>query len=150
MASDTDIEAAIRAALEFDPRVPEPGEIAVGVVGGAAIMRGTVGSLSERRAAIADAKRTDGVDDIDDQLKVRPLGDEHPEDADIRGMALQRLMWDTEVPADLVDVKVDDGRVTLTGEVAYQFESDAAYDDVAGLVGVSAVTNEIKVVNPGR
>jgi len=55
-------------------------------------------------------------------------------------------MWDVEVPSDLIDVKVKDGWVTLTGEVGYQFESDAAFDDVASLFGVVGITNEIKVV----
>jgi hypothetical protein len=43
---------------------------------------------------------------------------------------------------------VNYGWVTLTGQVSYQFESDAAYEDVADLVGVVDLTNEIKVVNP--
>jgi len=32
--------------------------------------------------------------------------------------------------------------------VTYQFESDAAFEDVAGLYGVTGVTNEIKVISP--
>lgn len=115
---------------------------------GTAIMRGTVGSFSQRRAAVSDARKIDGVYDVDDQIAVRLLNDDRREDADIRGTALQILMWDTEVPADLVDVKVNDVWVTLNGEVNYQFESDAAYDDVADLLGVVAVTNEINVINP--
>ena len=67
---------------------------------------------------------------------------------EIRGAALQAPIWDVEVPSDSVDVKVDDGWVTLKGNVGYQFESDAAYDDVASLYGVYGITNEIKVTNP--
>jgi osmotically-inducible protein OsmY len=33
----------------------------------------------------------------------------------------------------------------LKGDVTSQFQSDAAYDDVATLYGVYGVTNEIKV-----
>ena len=36
----------------------------------------------------------------------------------------------------------------MTGEVSYQFQSDAAYDDVADVFGVIGITNEIRVVNP--
>lgn len=147
MSTDATIEDAICESLELS-RIPDADEIAVAVAGGTAIMRGTVGSFSQRRAAVADARATDGVYDVDDQLEVRLLNDDRREDADIRGIALGILMWDTEVPADLVDVEVSQGWVTLTGEVPYQFESDAAYDDVAGLAGVYGVTNEIKVVNP--
>ena len=47
---------------------------------------------------------------------------------------------------DGIDVKVTDGWVTLKGEVRHQFESDAAFDDVARLEGVGGITNEIRVV----
>jgi hyperosmotically inducible protein len=148
MRTDTTIEDAIRESLDFDPRIPDPSQVAVAVETGTAIMRGTLGSLSQRRAAVRDAREVDGVEDVDDQIDVRLMDEDLRGDADVRGVALQILMWDSEVPADLVDVKVKDGWLTLTGEVSYQFESDAAYDDVVDLIGVVGVTNEIAVVNP--
>ena len=77
-----------------------------------------------------------------------PPRSDRREDDEIRGAALQALILDVEVPSDSVDVKVDDGWVTPKGNVSYQFESDAAYDDVASLYGVYRITNEIKVTNP--
>jgi osmotically-inducible protein OsmY len=56
-------------------------------------------------------------------------------------------MWDADVPSGAVDVTVEGGRVTLTGDVSFQFERDAAYEDVSRLYGVVAVTNEITVTN---
>jgi osmotically-inducible protein OsmY len=47
-----------------------------------------------------------------------------------------------------IDVKVQDGWVTLKGQVSYQYQSDAAYDDVSRLYGVYGITNEIVVSNP--
>ena len=76
------------------------------------------------------------------------IGADRREDDEIRGVALQALIWDTDVPSDLVDVKVEDGWITLKGDVRYQFESDAAYDDISSLYGVYGVTNEIRVTNP--
>jgi osmotically-inducible protein OsmY len=61
---------------------------------------------------------------------------------------LRPLASDPDVPADLIDIKVTDGLVTMTGEVSYQFQSDAAYDDVADVFGVIGITNDIWVVNP--
>ena len=145
MPTNATIEDAVRAALVMDPRIPEPGEVAVAATDGTVKLRGTVGSFAQRRAAVRDTKAVDGVYGVDDQLQVRLLNDAHRDDADIRGAALQILMWDIEVPADVIDVKVDDGWVTLAGNVGYQFESDAAYDDVAALTGVIGVTSEIRV-----
>jgi osmotically-inducible protein OsmY len=79
---------------------------------------------------------------------VNLLGSDVRGDDEIRGIALQILVWDGDVPAENVNVKVSEGWVTLSGDVAYQFQSDAAYDDVASLYGVVGVTNEIKVNTP--
>jgi osmotically-inducible protein OsmY len=135
-------------SLDLDPRIPDSAEIAVAADGGMVTLRGSVESFAQRRAAAQDANKIQGVYDVDDQIKVNLLGSDRREDDEIRGVALQALIWDVEVPSDSVDVKVDDGWVTLKGNVSYQFESDAAYDDVASLYGVYGVTNEIKVTNP--
>ena len=142
------IEDAVRDSLVLDPRLPDPEQVAVSADGDTVTLRGTVGSFSQRRAATDDAYDIDGVDYVEDELKVRLLTESRREDADIRGMALQILMWDSQVPAELIEVKVDDGWVTLTGDVSYQFESDAAFEDVADMLGVVGVTNNIRVTTP--
>jgi len=142
------IQDDVRNALADDPRIPYVDEIAVDTYGGAVTLRGTVGSFAERRAAVADARRTRGVIDVYDDLRVRLLDRDRREDAEIRGAALQRLMWDPELVPDYIDVHVNDGWVTLTGDVDHQFQSDNAFDHVASLYGVTGVTNEITVVEP--
>ena len=145
MLTNTSLEDAVMDTLDLDPRIPSPVEIAVSADGGAVTLRGTVERFNQRRAAVQDAKKIDGVYDVDDQLKVSLAGTDRREDDEIRGVALQALIWDTEVPSDTVDVKVQDGWITLKGDVSFQFQSDAAYDDVASLYGVYGVTNEIRV-----
>jgi osmotically-inducible protein OsmY len=148
MLTDTSLADAVLANIDSDPRIPDSLEIAVAADDGIVTLRGTVESFSQRRAAAQDAKQIDGDYDVDNQLKVSLTGGNRRDDDEIRGAALQGLIWDVEVPSDFVDVKVDDGWVTLKGDVSYQFESDAAYDDVASLYGVLGVTNEIIVSNP--
>jgi len=136
----------VRTELATDPRLPYSDEIAVEAFGDAVTLRGTVGSFAQQRAAVADARRTRGVVDVYDELQVRLLGDDRRKDAEIRGAALQHLAWDSEIPGDYLDANVRDGWVTLKGDVDFQFQSDLAFDDVAGLHGVTGVTNEIRVV----
>jgi osmotically-inducible protein OsmY len=145
MATISPLEDAVTNSLDVDPRIPESSEIAVSVDDGTVTLRGTVESFSQRRAAAGDAKKIDGVYDVDDQLKVNLIGADRREDDEIRGVALQALIWDTEVPSDMIDVRVQDGWLTLTGDVEFQYQTDAAYDDVSSLFGVYGVTNEIKV-----
>ncbi len=145
MLTNTAIEDAVVDSLNSDPRIPDPLEIAVALEDGIVTLRGNVESFGQRRAAANAAKKVDGVFDVDNHLKVSLPGPDRREDDEIRGVALQILMWDVEVPSDSLDVKVDDGWITLKGDVGFQFQSDAAYDDVASLYGVYGVTNEIKV-----
>src|SRR6188508_114321 len=131
------IQDAVRDELASDPRLPYVDEIAVEAYGGAVTLRGTVGSFAQQRAAVADARRTRGVFDVYDELEVRLLNQDRRKDAEIRGAALQRLIWDTEIPGDYIDVDVN-----------FQYQSDRAFDHAASLYGVTGVTNEIRVVEP--
>ena len=85
--------------------------------------------------------------EVEDELSI-DLQD-HFEDDDIRGTALQTLIWDPDVTDDQIDVSVRDGWLTLKGEVRHQHESDAAFEDVSRLRGVGGITNEIKVITAG-
>jgi osmotically-inducible protein OsmY len=112
---------------------------------GVVILRGTVQTLSERQAAAEDAIKVGGAHEVDNRLKVNSPDTDQREDDEIRGVALQALMWNTDVPTNSVDVEVENAWVTLKGNVGHQSQSDAAYDIVASLYGVSGVINEIKV-----
>ena len=61
MATDVGIETEVLEALRTDPRLPHPEEVAVAVHGDAVTLRGTVGSVKQRRAAVRDARNVDGV-----------------------------------------------------------------------------------------
>ena len=89
MPESVRIENDILEALAEDPRLPAPGEIAVEAFDGAVKLRGTVGSFAQRRAAEKDANGVRGVSAVDNELKVRLMDEYAPEDAEIRGAALQ-------------------------------------------------------------
>jgi osmotically-inducible protein OsmY len=138
------LEDDVRSAIERDPRILDPIDIAVSGDGGIVTLRGNVRSFKQRRAAVEDAKKIAGVYEVIDELVVHLRDDVW--DDEIRGAAIQSLIWDADVPAERIEVKVSAGWVTLTGTVDYEFQSDAAFDDVAMIKGVGAITNKIKVV----
>jgi osmotically-inducible protein OsmY len=146
MFTDTRIANDVRAALERDPRIEDPRAIAVYADEiGSVMLRGTVGSLVQRLAAVHAARGTDGVFDVVDDLRVHlPLADRRADD-DLRGAALQRLIADTRIPSNHIDVEVSDGWVTLMGRVRAASESAHAVQDIASLRGVVGITNRIEV-----
>jgi osmotically-inducible protein OsmY len=55
------------------------------------------------------------------------------------------INWNTFVPDDAVQVKVQKGWVTLTGKLEWQFQRTEAEDAVRRLAGVMGVTNNIEL-----
>jgi osmotically-inducible protein OsmY len=121
--------------------------IAVSASDGKITLRGTVGSLREKREAKKAAQRVFGVISVDSQLKVRLMDDERRADAELRGDVLQALMLDRLVPTT-VDAKVDDGFVTLTGTADWQYQRDEAEFLASNIVGALDVFDEIDLEHP--
>ncbi len=147
MPNQTLIGDEIRAQYVRDPRIPHPGEVAVSERAGAVTLRGTVTTPHQRHAAVEIAKSVRGVREVYDELSVDPR--DRWEDAEIRGAALQALMSSPGVPADQVEVRVDDAWLTMKGEVKHQHESDAAFEAVSQVPGVGGITNTITVITAG-
>lgn len=53
------------------------------------------------------------------------------------------MKWDVTVPNDRVEVMVEDGWVTLIGDLDWQYQRAAAEEDVRDLTGVTGVSNKI-------
>lgn len=147
MSNDNVITAEIRAALERDDRIPHPGEVAMSERHGTVSLRGSVGSFHQRGAVVKIARSAQGVVAVDDELQVDPR--DRWRDNEIRGVALQALMSNDEVPADRIDVTVANGWLTLKGEVDHQSDNNAAFDAVCRLADIGGITNEIRVITAG-
>jgi osmotically-inducible protein OsmY len=130
-------------------RYPEVDAAAIAVAGsdGRVTLRGTVGSDREKRSAGKAAANVFGVVVVDNALEVARLNAQSREDAELRAGVLEALMLDTGVP-ETVDVKAEDGFVTLTGSVRWQYQRDAAEVVAGRIVSARHVTNEIELVQP--
>lgn len=69
-------------------------------------------------------------------------------DAEIKDDIRNRLVWDSWVDADQVNIDVKNGVVTLTGQVDSIVEKRAAGDDAWDTPGVLDVVNNLKVRQP--
>jgi len=125
--------------LGLDPKVRDHA-IAVTAENGTVTLRGTVGTLREKREAEKDAKRVSGVDVVDNELQVKPLVSKA--DADLRGDVLGALALDSLVPKT-IDAKVEGGRVTLTGIADWQYQREEAEYVASNIVGALHVDDDI-------
>ena len=90
-------------------------------------------------------KKVTGVRGIaeDIQIGVSPVFRKN--DTEIAESVLNALKWHSAVPEEKVKVKVEDGIVTLEGEVEWEYQRSSAKDAVDHLLGVRNVVNNISV-----
>jgi len=146
MSSNTDLVSDVRDELYWDPKV-DNAAIAVDADNGKITLRGSVGSLREKREAQKAAQRVYGVTSVDNKLQVKLMDDAKRDDAELRGDVLQALMLDSLVPST-IDAKVEDGNVTLTGSANWQYQRDEAEYVASNIVGAFDVFDEIELEHP--
>ena len=145
MSSDV-LRQNVTDELSWDPKI-DSSSIAVGADAGTVMLRGTVGTFREKRAAKKAAERVYGVTDVKNELSVKLMTDGARSDADLRGDVLQALMLDSLVP-DTIDVKVNEGQVDLTGTADFKFQRDEALEVAGNIRGVVDLFDEIAVTGP--
>lgn len=140
---DDAIHAALTRALRKDPRVSGYA-IHTEVDDGLVTLRGVVNDLRARRAAVRDARNTVGVVGVLDHLKVRAT-EERPDKAIVTsiGHALARDPYAHRVP---VQLRVDDGIVTLEGTADTWYAYQRIDQIVATATGVRDIRNRIRVL----
>lgn len=130
--------------LDFDPSI-DAANIGIAVDDGVVILTGSVSSYAEKLAASRAARRVKGVRAVAQEIEVRYPGDKKLSDNEIAKRALNIIKWDTTIPEDAVKLTVQQGFVTLTGLVDWQFQKNAAEDAVRKLSGVMGVVNNIVI-----
>jgi VCBS repeat-containing protein len=144
--SDTQLKQDIEQELNWDPRI-NAAQIGVTVDKGVVALRGEVDTYAEKWAAEDATKRVSGVRTVEEDLKVKILFDDKHSDSEIADAVQSALKWDVFVPAT-VTAQVTEGRVTLEGQVRWNFERDAAEKAVRYLTGVLEVYNSITLKPP--
>jgi osmotically-inducible protein OsmY len=141
MKTDLKLKQDIEEELRWDPRV-NAAQIGVSVDKGAVSLLGAVDTYAEKRAAEDATKRVFGVRTVAQDLTVKILAEHERTDSDIAGAVQSALQWDVFVPKT-VTAKVHGGRVTLEGQVPWNYQRDAAERSVRYLAGVVSVSNSI-------
>ena len=142
--TDAQLKTAILDELNWTPEVNGT-HIGVAVDQGAVTLSGEVESFPERRLAEKAVMRVHGVTAIAEELTVRSNWGT-ANDTDIAREAGHALDSAINVPGT-VKAAVRDHRVTLSGEVHWYFEREAAMQAVRYLKGVDGVVNTV-VIKP--
>lgn len=141
---DKDLKQHVQNALDWEPSV-DARDIGVSVNEGVVTLRGNVPSYTAKVVAERVALRVYGAKAVANDLLVRLVSGDERTDTEIALAAVAALNWHTVVPHDHVTVTVEDGWITLSGTVDWQYQKDAAVRATRDLTGVKGVTNAIRV-----
>ena len=148
MNADHKLKTDVLAELAWEPSV-NADHIGVTAKDGVVTLTGHVNTYWQKHAAEAAAGRVRGLKALVEEIEIRlPLHLKRSDDA-IAAAALSRLSWESSVPADAVKVKVEEGYVTLTGQVDWHYQLESVARMIGSLSGVTGVSNKLtKKVGP--
>lgn len=144
MKTDMQLKDDILAELKWSPDVNET-DVGVIVKDGIVTLTGHLSSYGQKLAAERAVARVHGVRALAMEISVKLPSSSQRTDAEIAAAAQHALAWNTMVPKDAVHVKVEQGRVTLSGEVEWEYQRSMAFSAVHNLYGVVAVVNNVSV-----
>jgi osmotically-inducible protein OsmY len=144
MKTDSQLQLDVMAELKWEPSVHST-RLGVEVREGVVTLAGHVDSYLEKWEAERAAMRVCGVKALVVEVDVKLPALCQRGDEDIARAARNALEWMTSSNPDAVKVLVEDGWLTLSGDVDWQYQKQAAADVTRHLMGVTGVSNQIAI-----
>jgi len=144
MKTDAELQSDVERAIQWEPQL-HLAKIAVTVDGGVVSLAGYVDSYAKKLEAENAAKRVHGVRALVENIEVQFPSNWAKTDAEIANEVLDTLRAAWLVPIDKIGIKIENGWVTLDGDLQWNYQREAARNAVNYLIGIKGVTNNIKV-----
>ena len=144
MKTDSQLQQDVMAELKWEPAVHAE-QIGVEVNNGIVTLAGHVDSYPAKWNAERAAQRVAGVKGLAVEIDVQLNESIKHTDADIARTAKNVLLWTTYLPKDSVKIMVEDGWITLSGQVQWGFQRSTATAAVRYLMGVKGVSDQITI-----
>jgi osmotically-inducible protein OsmY len=143
--TDAEIRRDVEEELKSDPMIEDGDHIAVAVKNGVVTLTGYTRHYMDFYYAERAAKRVAGVRGVGNDIEVKLSVEGGRPDPDIAEEAVEALKRELQAASEKLKVISRDGRLTLEGEVEWQFQREAAERAVRGIRGVKYVNNAIQV-----
>jgi osmotically-inducible protein OsmY len=147
MKTDAEIKDDVIQELQWDFQITDPDAIGVAVKDGAVTLTGHAPTYAEKVAAARAVERVYGVKAVANDLKVKLPGTPR-DDSEIAAAIAHVLDNNVQIPPGQVHARVQEGWVTLDGNVKYDFQRREVERMVRNVRGVIGVTDVITVTPP--
>ena len=144
MKSDNQIQKDVMDELKWEPYL-NASDIGVSVKNGIVTLSGQVDTYSKKIAAEKAPKRVAGVKAVAEDIQVGVSPVYSKTDTEIAQAVLNALKWHTAVQEEKIKIKVENGNVTLEGEVEWEYQRNNVRTAIENITGVRSVYNLITV-----
>lgn len=142
MSSDSEIKRNVEQELRRDPDI-DATDVAVAVRNSVVTLSGYVRSYAQKLRAEQDAKYVTGVAAVANDIKVRLPYINQRLDPEIARDAVAALQRALPYSSEHITVTVDDGWITLEGDLEWNYQRDRAERAVQRVRGVKGVIDLI-------
>ncbi|MBD1393014.1 BON domain-containing protein [Mucilaginibacter glaciei] len=144
MKTNQELAKDVQDAIQWEP-VLRNTKIGVTAFDGVITLTGDVDNYLKKSKAEESAKGVTGVKAVVEEIDVIFKNAHDKTDNEIAIEAINALKNNGQIPHDRVKVKVENGWVTLEGNLPWNYQKEAARDAVRHLDGVKVFTNDIRV-----
>jgi osmotically-inducible protein OsmY len=144
MKNNEELQKDVQDAIKWEPLL-NAAEIGVTVKDGVVTLTGVVNSYDKKAEAEEATKRVAGVKAVVEKIIIDFGDTDLPDDNKVADEILSAFKWNWDVPNSTLSVKVEDGWVTLGGEVEWNYQKNAAQKSTSKQIGVRGVVNNITI-----
>jgi osmotically-inducible protein OsmY len=145
MKNNADLQKDVMEAIKWEPLL-NAAEIGVTAKDGIVTLTGTVDNYFKKSEAETAAKNVAGVKAVVENIVIKFADSAaKKDDNDIAKEIIDAWKGDWQVPQEKIKVKVENGWVTLEGELQWNFQKEAAKNTTKNLLGVTGVSNHISI-----
>lgn len=148
MKTDAQIQEDVINQLKWNPAL-NAAEIGVAVKNGVVTLSGHVDTYLKKMEAEREVKKVYGVRAIAEDIRVGISAAFQKPDSEIAEAVLNALKWHTSLKENNIRIKVEDGIVSLEGEVEWAYQREAAKTAIINFTGVKNVINNINIKPTG-
>ncbi len=142
--SDTHIQQDIIAELKWDTSI-DAAHIQVEVLNGDVTLTGHVSNQAEKLNVERSIQRVSGVNAVIVNLESSMPDTSKKSDIEVTFRAINLLQWMTYWDEGSIEVLVENGWVTLSGNVDFQYQKEAAVHTIGHLIGVAGIVDNIMI-----
>ncbi len=150
MKTNEELQREVQDAIKWEPLL-NAAEIGVTAKDGVVTLTGVVNSFAKKAEAEMAAKNVVGVKAVVEKIELKFATDwVKKDDNEIANEVLNAIHWNWKIPNDKIKLKVENGWITLYGELTWNFQKEALERSVKDLLGVTGVTNNITIKAESR